>query len=125
MNGLQGDTNHIDIYDSSKRGYEHSSYIGRVIATSVVNLWDKTEIIDAEGVWADVQMLCIPTNTDGMERVEECKKLLACFRDKTLDFEPNLDQLGEWSRISNLYKSLLFVKVPVSCVKTGDLASAE
>ncbi len=122
LNGPQGDTNHIDIYDSSKRGYQHSSHMGRVIADSVINLWDKTKAIDAEGVRADVQMIYIPTNTGGMERVEESKKLFTSFQKNELDYSPSLDELGEWSRISNLYDAPLFVKVPVSCVKAGSLA---
>lgn len=121
MNGPQGDTNHIDVYNR-RTGYEHSAFMGRVIANSVVNLWNKTEVIDTEGVKSDIQMVYIPTNTDGLDRVEECQKLMDDYYAKRLDFSPNLDQLGEWGRIAKMYNVPLFSKVPVSCVKVGKLA---
>ncbi len=120
LNGPQGDTNHVDVYNR-RGGYEHSAFMGRVIANSVVNLWDKTEAIDTDGISSDVQFVYIPTNTDGLDRVEECKKLMDDYYAKKLDFSPNLDQLGEWGRISKMYNVPLFSKVPVSCVKVGKL----
>ncbi len=121
VNGPQGDTNHVDIYNV-RTGYEHSEFMGRTIADSVVNLWDKTEGIETDGVSADVQMIYIPVNTSGIEHAEESKQLLQDYNDKKLDYKPGLDKLGMWSRLSKIYDASLFIKVPVSCVKAGSLA---
>ncbi len=121
MNGPQGDTNHVDLYNR-RGGYEHSEFMGRTIADSVINLWDKTEKIDAEGVSFEFELVPIPTNTRGMERVEECTELLRKHKAKELDYSVTLNDLGEWGRIARIYDQPLFVKVPVSCVKAGKLA---
>ncbi len=121
INGPQGDTNHVDIHNR-RGGYEHSKFMGRTIANSVINLWEKTEVIDTEGVSYDFELIPIPTNTRGMERVEECKELLRKHEAKELGYSPTLNELGEWGRISRIYDQPLFVKVPVSCIKAGKLA---
>ena len=121
MNGPQGDTNHVDLYNI-RTGYGHSEFMGRTIANSVVNLWDKTEKIDADGVSFDFELVPIPTNTRGMERVDECTELLRKHKAKELGYSVSLNDLGEWGRISRIYDQPLFVKVPVSCVKAGKLA---
>ena len=62
-----------------------------------------------------------PTNTSGIERVEECKKRLADHYSGKAKANISMG-LGEWSRIASLPNATLFQKVPLTVVKIGDFA---
>jgi len=123
INGCQGDTNHVDV---SKSGlgmprYEYSRFMGRTITDVVVDIWDKTEAVEAGHVSGEVRMLYIPTNMDGMDRIEEMQQLK---RDFEAGIVPKLEMglRGEMGRICELKDETLFRKVPVTVMGFGKVA---
>lgn len=125
LNGAQGDTNHIDVTKErtpKDKKYAQSESMGRTIADVVVDIWDKTEPVATGRVFGEIRILNIPTNTDGMERVDECIKIMDDHYAGRLETKLSLDKLGEYGRISRLYTESLFRQVPVSVVAIGDVA---
>ena len=86
----------------------------------MLDIWDETEFLEGEDISYDVRVLNTPTNTSGIERIEESKQILADHYSgkSTISIAKGL---GEYSRISSLYDETLFQKVPLTVVKIGDL----
>jgi len=121
INGAQGDTNHVNVNSNGTiKGYEHSRHMGRVITDTVLKIWDKTEKREATPVSGQVQMKYIPTNTKYMDRVEEFKKKMQDLNAGLIP-KPEMGELAEMSRVSQLYEETLFQKVPVSVVGMGQI----
>ncbi len=125
INGAQGDVNHIDVSKESlgkdtDRRYAHSQFMARTITDTVLDIWDEAEFCEGEDISTEIRILNTPTNTSGIERVEECKQILADHYSgkKVIGISAGL---GEFSRISSLYNETLFQKVPLTVVKIGDL----
>jgi len=124
VNGFQGDTNHIDITEKpmKRARYEHSAYMGRTIADAVLSLWENTKARKSERIWAKVVMEMVPTNVDGMDRVDEFLKKKKDIADGILPPLKTIGQMAEMSRITQLPGETLFQKVPVSVLCLGDVA---
>lgn len=126
VNGAQGDVNHIDVTkpklekDINQR-YPFSKAMARTITDTVVDIWEEAEPLEGDEISCEYRILDTPTNTKGIERVEECKKLLADHYSgkSTASIAKGL---GEWSRIVALPNETLFQKVPLTVLKIGDLA---
>ncbi len=126
VNGAQGDVNHIDVSKESlgkdtPRRYQFSQDMARTITDTVLDIWDEAEFCEGEEISSEIRILYTPTNTKGIERVEECKQILADHYagKSTLSIAKGL---GEYSRISSLYDEMLFQKVPLTVIKIGDLS---
>lgn len=123
INGAQGDTNHINV---SKTGlgmerYEFSRYMGRTITDVVVDIWNKTEQVDAGHIAGEVRMVYVPTNLSGQDRIEEMQQLKRDHEaGKIGSLELGLQ--GEMNRICELKDETLFRKVPISCLGFGKVA---
>lgn len=124
VNGAQGDSNHVDLQDVEKKkvGYKHSAHMGRVITDTVLSIWDKTQPRRTGKVWGQVDMKLIPTNTRGMERVEECLEIRRQIKAGLREGPKDIAGIGELNRICNLPRETLFQKVPVSVLGLGDVA---
>jgi len=124
VNGAQGDSNHIDLADVEKKkvGYKHSAYMGRVIVDTVLEIWNKTQPRQTGKILGFVEMKLIPTNTRGMERVEECLELRQRINAGLAEAPKEMGKLGEFHRICNLPRETLYQKVPVSVLGLGDVA---
>lgn len=126
VNGAQGDVNHIDVTkpklekDINQR-YPFSKAMARTITDTVVDIWEEAEPLEGDEISCEYRILDTPTNTKGIERVEECKKLLADHYSgkSTASIAKGL---GEWNRIVALPNETLFQKVPLTVLKIGDLA---
>jgi len=123
VNGAQGDSNHFNVFLSreeglKRRGYKHADFMGKMISDTAVSLWDKAEPMETGRVWGKVEMIYNATNTEGMDRIEECQQIL---REVARGERPklNLNDAGEVSRIAELKRELLFQKVPVSVLCIG------
>ena len=124
VNGAQGDSNHIDLADVEKKkvGYKHSAHMGRVIVDTVLDIWDKTKPCQTGNILGQVEMKLIPTNTRGMDRVEECLELRRQIGAGLAEAPKEMGKLGEFHRICNLPRETLYQKVPVSVLGLGDVA---
>ena len=124
VNGAQGDSNHVDLADVEKKkvGYSHSAHMGKVITEAVLAMWDKTQPRQTGKILGQVEMKLVPTNTRGMERVEECLELQRKIKAGEAEKPKEMGKLGEFMRICNLPRETLFQKVPVSVLGLGDVA---
>lgn len=124
VNGFQGDSNHINPFrpkeeEQKRRGVPHSTFMGKTISDVVVGLWDQTRPLESGKVWGKVELLYIPTNRAGMERIEECQQTL---KDISLGLREPLKTstlISETKRIASFPEELLFQRVPVSTLCIG------
>ncbi|MBR2616061.1 MAG: hypothetical protein IKC69_05230 [Clostridia bacterium] len=130
VNGPQGDTNHINVFreaiakkgdpDFAEKRYAYSRFMGRTIADVAVALWDKTAPMAADRVFCRVEMVYVPTNTDGMDRIEEVKALKAKM--DAGETNVKMGDRAEISRILELKDETLYRKVPVTVLCFGGAA---
>lgn len=121
LNGAQGDSNHIDFINHSnvKKGYEHSAFMGRVIADAVANMWDKTAAVDTTCVAGGVEVVINQTRTEGAELYDECKQFLADHHAGRLSYKPTGAELGRAGRITRLRTAPAFQQIPVTVLRLG------
>jgi len=124
VNGCQGDTNHINVSPGANtaKGYAHSRHMGRVITDTVLSIWDQGETVEVGPVTARYELRRIPSNTEGLSRVDECRKLLVQIQNKTLEKPMTMAEKGETRRIANMENVPLVQKVPVAMVAFGKIA---
>ena len=120
LNGVQGDSNHIDYIGGRRHGYEHTARMGRIIADVVVKLWDKTEAKTDVAVNCAKCDLVLPTRTDEAEKYAESRELLDATNEKRIP-RPTGAQLGNASRIVRLRNAPVFQQLPVTAVRIGDI----
>ncbi len=129
INGCQGDTNHfkpgrrVVSKDLPAERYAFTRRMGRIIAQAALDVWDKTRFLRSDGVCGAFSICTVPTNRQGIERIEECKIL----QKKLVQDDPDVRQLplsekGAIRRIANLEDKKLFQKIPVSLVAVGEFA---
>ena len=130
INGPQGDTNHCNFFKPAiapkgdpqffEKRYAFSQKMGRIITDAVLEIWNETRPIKSDKVWGQVRMVYVPTNTSGMDRIDEMKEIKRQLNEGTLKM--NLGDQSEVTRILELRDETLFRKVPVSVMGIGDLA---
>ena len=125
LGGAEGDTNQVDLYatDGVKRkGYEFCSYFGKVISDTALSLWDQTKPVESGKVWGKVEMKYVPTNTNGIEKVEEAIQYRRDVQEGLKEDPKEMGARANLWRISALRSELLFQKVPVSVLGIGNVA---
>ncbi|MBQ7897947.1 MAG: neutral/alkaline non-lysosomal ceramidase N-terminal domain-containing protein [Clostridia bacterium] len=124
--GAQGDSNHMEFMAKEyKDGYEHSKRMGRVIADTVISMWNNTEKRDTSTLSAHAETMFIRTRTDGEEQYEEMKKLLADYNAGTYTGRKlNITDLGSATRIVNLKTATLYQQIPVTVINLGEIGIA-
>ena len=133
VNGPQGDTNHVDVsyerlqYPREQYGnifprYEYIHYMARLICDVVLANWDTATPKQTGKIFGQVVMKYIPTNTRGMDRVEQCQKEWEDIRSGKKEAPKDIGVHGEIMRIAQLPNELLYQKVPVSFLGIGEVA---
>ena len=128
VNGFQGDVNHINFQlEPEKRykgkGYEHSRYMGRVIADTVNNIWDSGVSREKTDVRAAQTAIYNRTRTDGFEDYDICKPIYDEFQ-KTFKIPEDavINDLAYLRRVVEMRTDPIWRVVPVSAIAVGDLA---
>ena len=124
INGVQGDSNHIHYTkESVGRGGPHARYMGRVIADTVNQIWDKTEECKIEKLSASVDFVYHITRTEGAELYDVCKEKLKAFREKLIPASELafVGGPGGANRIVRMRTDPLFRKIAVSVVSLGKI----
>lgn len=118
--GAQGDSNHADFMaEKIKDGYEHSRHMGRVIADSVLEMWNCSEKRNVEKITAGYDIVYNRTRTEGEERYEECKKIK---EEQIKDpFKHHITVMGDATRIVNLRNQPIYQKIPMTVINLGDV----
>ena len=122
VNGCQGDVNHVNPFDLHD-GLSQSEFMGRTIADTVIEIWEKTEEIPESDIFTEVKVKRIPSNTNGIERIDECIKLYSDYLEGKIPAgQLRMNELGEIRRISQMESVPLLQRVPVSIVAFGKVA---
>ena len=121
LNGVQGDSNHCDYLTERRHGYAHSAHMGRVIADTVLREWEHTTEQTDVAIKGGMDSVFLQTRTDGAERYEECKELLAAHREGRLPKRPSGAELGGANRIVRMRTAPLFQQLPVTVMKLGSI----
>ena len=132
LNGVQGDTNHINFMVSKEerfpngRGYPHAELMGRVIADTVKQIWDKIEMQEGTKISGGMKTVYNKTRTDGEEFFDECWDVYearAINHDYTVDKSVSGIPMAEAYRIVRMRtEAPLFQKIPVTALGLGNVA---
>ena len=120
VNGFQGDSNHVNFMGEKKCGLERSIEMGRIIADSVKNLWDKGEAVKEFKLSSSVEVAYTPTSRDKIEFYDECKKLYKEKAGQTSEKTESGIGYSEAGRIITTVESApLIQKIPITVVSVG------
>jgi len=127
VNGCQGDTNHFNVNkprpstDVSIK-YAYTRHMGRVITDVVIDLWNKTQPMEQSTISAAFVVKSVPSNTDGLERFEECKALKDYIGTPEGMTKYGMEEKGEIRRIAAMDSLTLFQQIPLTMVAFGKIA---
>ena len=96
--------------------------MGRVIADTVVKLWDKTEKHEDTELYSEIKMVYIPTNTLGMDNREELLEYQRKYDAGELGDDVDIAKLAAAGRMADLPMMTICQKVPVTVMGIGDIA---
>ncbi len=133
LNGCQGDTNHINFMLETMeerfpkgRYYAHSEYMGRTIADTVIDIWDKTTPMENCKIDGEMTTVYNKTRTDGEEFFDESWDVYearALNNDLTVTKSVSGIELAECYRIVRIRtEAPLYQKVKVTALRLGDMA---
>ena len=126
--GCQGDSNHVDFFKDKEerfpcgKGYAHSRYMGRTVADTVKEIWDKTVAHTGDTVFGGIEVIYNKTNTAGEEKYAEQKAFYDDYSAGKLEKTPHITQLAYAKRIIGLRTSPIYRPVPVTVLGLGDIA---
>ncbi|MBQ2819828.1 MAG: hypothetical protein IJF14_05575 [Clostridia bacterium] len=123
LNGAQGDINHVNTGIAEEQmGHDWCNHMGRVIADTVVKLWDKTEKHEDTELYSEIKMVYIPTNTLGMDNREELLEYQRKYDAGELGDDVDIAKLAAAGRMADLPMMTICQKVPVTVMGIGDIA---
>lgn len=132
--GTQGDTNHIDYFKPNaerfkETPYQHSEYMGRVVADAVISVWDKTEAQSETALSCESRIIYNKTNTEGIEYYDDAVAYEKEYVEKST--EENWGKLNIKSdkiisiaharRIIALRNAPIFRPIPLMVVSIGNV----
>jgi hypothetical protein len=127
MVGCQGDSNHVDFFKPKEErfpegsGYDHSRYMGRVIADTVKKIWDLgTEHTD-DRVFGAVQTVYNKTNTSGIEYYDEAVQYVADYEAGEPKNTAHIRDVATAYRIVDLQKAPIYQPIAVTVAGLGDI----
>ena len=88
FNGAQGDVNHVNVhprggylnnmfmdFDDVARGYDHSRYMGRVVAGGVLQAYDKVQYVEVSSLKCVERTIHVPANLPKPEDLPEARRI--------------------------------------------------
>ena len=88
FNGAQGDVNHVNVhprggylndmfmdFDDVARGYKHARYMGRVVASGVLQAFDKVKYVDVDTIRYAQKIIGVPANLPDPAELPEAKRI--------------------------------------------------
>jgi len=130
VTGFQGDSNHLDFFKSKEerfphgKGYDHSRYMGRVIADAVKKIWNGGTEHTADAICGDVQTVYNKTNTAGMEYYDEAAQYVKDFEAGMPQKTAHIGDVATAYRILDLRTAPLYQPVVVTVLSLGDILFA-
>jgi hypothetical protein len=127
VTGFQGDSNHLDFFKPKEervlhgKGYDHSRYMGRVIAYTVKKIWDAGTEHTADRISGAVQTVYNKTNTAGIEYYDEAVQYVKDFEAGTPQNTAHIRDVATAYRIVDLQKAPIYQPVAVTVAGLGDI----
>lgn len=140
MNGAEGDVNHVNVhptggdmnglhedFDGCVRGYDHAKHIARVVAGSVMSIYDKVNYVDDTELKTSLTYLKIPANKATEEELILARKYHE-LHNKGLDNEiPYTDMelttvVAEAERMVALENAPDYFNLPFAAFSIGKIA---
>lgn len=140
FNGMEGDVNHVNVhptkgylndlfmdFDDVARGYGHAVYMARVMAGAVMQVWDKVEYVDVDGIDFVNRIVNIPSNMPAPEEMEEAHRindLHKAGRDAELPYEGMMltTMVADAGRKVRLEHGPEFFPMIFSALRIGNIA---
>jgi len=140
FNGAQGDVNHVNVhptpgylndtfrdFDDVSRGYGHSRFMGRVVAGSVLQIWDKVNYVDVDSVRFAQKTVNVPSNMPDPKDVPEAKRINDLHlqgRDSELPYEGMMltTVVAEAERMVRLAEGPEYFPMTFSAIAIGNVA---
>lgn len=138
FNGAQGDVNHINVHptlteadrmsESGKGGgYEHSKYMGKALAGTVLQLYDKTKYTEVSSVSFGVKQILVPANVPDPKDLPEAHRLYDLYLREGIQAMPGEGMmkttiLNEAERMVKLENSPEFMEMELISVAIGPVA---
>ena len=128
VTGFQGDSNHVNFFKMTSaerfphgQGYDHSRYMGRVIADTVKQIWDAGTEHTAERISGAVQTVYNKTNTAGIEYYDEAVQYVKDFEAGTPQNTAHIRDVATAYRIVDLQRAPIYQPVAVTVMGLGDI----
>ena len=128
VTGFQGDSNHVNFFKMTSderfphgKGYDHSRYMGRVIADTVKKIWNAGAEHTADKICGDVQTVYNKTNTAGIEYYGEAVQYVRDFEAGTPQSTAHIADVATAYRILDLREAPLYQPVAVTVLGLGDI----
>ena len=130
FNGAQGDVNHIDVRipsDGFNGGYEYSRHMGRVIAGTVLQVFDKVKYVDVDSLRYKQTTIHVPAKRPTPEQIKEAKiikELHETGRDNEIPYSGMMHTtvVAEALHFVELEHGPEFFDMDLSCVAIGNIA---
>lgn len=127
MNGFQGDTNQHDFMIGPKgirKGYDHSKFMGRVIADTVNVVWDRIKACKGDKLFGETRIVFNKCSTRGEEHYEECKAFAVRYRSGDYSIKQTESGISkaEACRIADIPEQPVYHKLLLTVLGLGDIA---
>ena len=137
FNGAQGDVNHINVHpvpdeeeilsESGKwGGYEHSRYMGRALAGTVLQVYDKVRAVEVPSIRVRQRTIRVPANVPAPERMPEAHRINELYKAGRASELPykgmmNVTVVAEAVRMVELEHGPEFFDMDISAVAIGSV----
>ena len=123
--GCQGDSNHNDYFKPRAERlhggrYEHSAYMGRMVADAAVALWNEMTPASDDSIFAENRIIYNRTNTEGVEKYDECVKWVKDYKEGKIPADSyTMADRAFCYRVAALREQPVFRPVPISVIGVG------
>ena len=123
--GCQGDSNHNDYFkprEERLRGgrYDHSKYMGRMVADAAVAVWNEMTPAAEDSIFAENRIIYNRTNTEGIEKYDECVRWVKEYKEgKHPEGTFTMADRAFCYRVAALREQPVFRPVPITVVSVG------
>lgn len=123
--GCQGDSNHNDYFKPREerlhgKRYEHSAYMGRMVADAAVGVWNEMTPAADDSIFAESLIIYNRTNTDGVEKYDECVKWVKDYKEGKIPADSyTMADRAFCYRVAALREQPVFRPVPITVIGVG------
>ena len=123
--GCQGDSNHNDYFKPRAERlhggrYEHSAYMGRMVADAAIAVWNEMTPVSDDSIFAENRIIYNRTNTEGVEKYDECVQWVKEYKEGKIPADSyTMADRAFCYRVAALREQPVFRPVPITVVGIG------